>query len=68
MPTGTKPPVKQPIDLDIMNPTFPSKDISMGGRMGGYNTLCNPSVPNVTQSVTSKTSKLVNCELVFQPQ
>ena len=59
MPTGTKPPVKQPIDLDIMNPTFPSKDISMGGRMGGYNTLCNPSVPNVTQSVTSKTSKLV---------
>ena len=60
MPTGTKPPVKQPIDQDIMNPTFPSKDISMGGRMGGYNTLCNPSVPNVTQSVTSKTSKLVN--------
>ena len=62
MPTGTKPPVKQPIDLDIMNPTFPSKDISMGGRMGGYNTLCNPSVPNVTQSVISKTSKLVLLE------
>ena len=63
MPTGTKPPVKQPIDLNIMSPTIPSKDISMEGRMGGYNTLCNPSVSNVTQSVTSKTSKFVTCEI-----
>ena len=65
MPAGTKPTVKQPIGLNLMSPTIPSNDISMGGRMGGYENICNPSVPNVTHSVTSNTSTLVNLYAYF---